>query len=84
MYFPPEDWDEEEDPPTPTVEIQLEGITHDPNSSGKTKSSYIPLMQIDVATGDVKNANFGSKVGGVAGIIPGEWNTGEARARGRG
>lgn len=75
MYFPPEDWDEETDPPTPTVEIQLEGITHDPNSAGKTKSSYIPLMQIDLSTGDVKNTNFGSKVSGVAGITPGEWNT---------
>ncbi len=74
-YVPPEDEDDETVSVVPTVEIQLEGITHDPNSAGKTKSSYVPLMQIDLQTGAVKNANFGSKVEGVAGITPGRWAT---------
>ena len=74
LKFIPVD-EEEENPPVPTVEFQLEGITHDPNSAGKTKSSYISLMKINLSTGAVENSNFGTKIDGVAGVTPNTWNT---------
>ncbi len=71
-FIVPEDV-EPEDAVSPTVEFQLGSITHDPNAAGKTTSSYITLLKIDVRTGALMN-NAGTIQEGVAGIKPGQWN----------
>ncbi|MBE6589086.1 MAG: hypothetical protein E7643_02800 [Ruminococcaceae bacterium] len=74
LHYVPVD-PEAENPAVPTVEFQLEGITHDPNSAGQTKSTYISLLKLNVQTGAVVGGNYGVIKDGVAGPKANSWNT---------